>query len=238
MANEADWQVLDHEPIEKLTENVWRVRGAIPHMSLKRVMTVARRRSGELVIHSAIALREAAQRELEQWGTPKVLLVPNGGHRLDAPRYKRRYPALSVLAPAGSLSAVAKKLHVDGSYESFAGADDVWLEPLAGVDDKEGAMLVRSADGVTLVLNDVMFNMDRKRDPLGFLITSLFGSAPGPRVSRLSKLMFVRDKAALRASLLRYADMPELRRVIVAHENVASGQDAAASLRRAATYLR
>ena len=82
-----------------------------------------------------------------------------------------------------------------------------------------------------------MFNMDRKKDPLGFLFTTLLGSAPGPRVSRFAKLAFIKDKLALRADFERFADLPGLTRVIVAHEKVASGADAPAALRQAATYL-
>ena len=82
-----------------------------------------------------------------------------------------------------------------------------------------------------------MLNMDRKRDPLGFLFTTVFGSAPGPRVSRLAKLTLIKDKQALRADFERYAELPNLARVIVAHEKVASGADARASLLQAASYL-
>ncbi|MBC7172596.1 MAG: hypothetical protein H5U40_09230, partial [Polyangiaceae bacterium] len=110
--------------------------------------------------------------------------------------------------------------------------------PLAGVGDAEGVMIVRSTDGITVVLNDVVFNMDRKRDPLGWLFTTVLGSAPGPRVSRLSKALLVKDQAALRAALLGYAELPDLARLIVAHEKVAHGADAAAALRQASTYLR
>jgi hypothetical protein len=82
-----------------------------------------------------------------------------------------------------------------------------------------------------------MFNMDRKRDPLGWFFTTVLGSAPGPRVSRLAKLALIKDPPALRSDLLRFAELPALERVIVAHEKVASGADAAAALRTAATYL-
>ena len=98
-------------------------------------------------------------------------------------------------------------------------------------------MITRSNDGVSVVLNDCVFNMDRKRDPLGFLITTLLGSAPGPRVSRLAKLVYIKDKKALRADFERFADLPNLIRVIVAHEKVASGPDARAALLKAAGYL-
>jgi hypothetical protein len=87
------------------------------------------------------------------------------------------------------------------------------------------------------VLNDAVFNMDSKTDFMGWLVTSIFGSAPGPRVSRLAKMMLVKDKAAFKAELLRFAAVPDLVRLIVAHEKVASGPDAKAALLKAATYL-
>ena len=231
------WKVLPHGPIQKLAPNLWWVQGSLPGMSLKRTMTVVRLSDGRLVIHNAIALDEPQMQELEAWGRPSFLIVPSGIHRLDAPAYKQRYPQLTVLAPRGAHKKVAEVLSVDGALDAFPADEDVRFEPLHGVADAEGAMLVRSDDGVSLVLNDAVFNMDRKRDPLGFMFTTLLGSAPGPRVSRLAKLALIKDKKALRADLERFAGMPELTRLIVAHEKVASGPEAAQALRSAMTYL-
>jgi hypothetical protein len=88
------------------------------------------------------------------------------------------------------------------------------------------------------VLNDVVMNMDKKKDLLGYFFTTLFGSAPGPRVSRLVRLVYVKDQPALRNHLERLAGLPQLTRLIVAHENVAHGADAAKALREAASYLK
>jgi hypothetical protein len=232
-----EWKVLDHGPIERLAENLWWVQGALPGMSLKRVMVIARMNDGRLVIHNGIALGEKEMEEIERWGQPAFLIVPNGGHRLDAPAYKARYPELKVLCPRGSRKRVAEVIAVDGSYEDFPADDTVRFETLHGVKDAEGAMIVRSADGESVVLNDAMFNMDRKRDPLGFFFTTVLGSAPGPRVSRLAKLVFIKDKQALRQDFARYSELPELTRVIVAHEKVASGAAAREALRSAMNYL-
>ena len=233
----AEWKVLPHGPIVKLAENLWWVQGSLPGMTLKRTMSVARLADGRLVIHNGIALDEAGMRELEAFGSPAFLLVPSGIHRLDAPAYKARYPGLTVLTPRNARAKVEELLEVDGTYEDFPSDATVKLQRLPGLDDKEGAMLVRSPDGLSLVLNDAVFNMDKKRDVLGYLFTTLLGSAPGPRVSRLAKLMLVKDRAALRTELLRYAEEPDLVRLIVAHEKVASGADAKVALRAAATYL-
>jgi hypothetical protein len=235
--NADTWKVLPHGPIEKLADNLWWVSGALKGMSLKRTMAVARRSDGRLVIHSAIAMSEDQMRELEALGEPAFLLVPNRGHRLDAPAYKQRYPGLKVYAPRGGRKGVEEKVHVDGTYEDFPGDETVRLETLRGVNEEEGVMSVSSSDGVTLVFNDVIMNMDRKKDVLGYLFTTALGSAPGPRISRLVKLLFVKDKAALRSDLERLAATKDLVRVMVAHENVAHGPEAAEAVRKATTYL-
>jgi len=235
----ADFNVLPHEPIVRLAENIWWVRGTLPNMSLKRTMTVVRLEGADnpLVIHNAIALEESAMRELEAWGTPTYLLVPNGGHRLDAPAFKKRYPQLKVFAPPGSRARVREVVQVDGSYLDFPDSKSFELRTLPGIAETEGAAIVRSTDGRTVILNDAVFNMDRPRDLLGFVITSVFGSAPGPRVSRLSKMIFIKDRAALKAELLNLAALPDLQRLIVAHDKVAHGPEARTALETAATYL-
>jgi hypothetical protein len=200
-------------------------------------MTVARLDDGRLVRHNGIALADIQMRQLEAFGTPAFLIVPNAFHRQDAAAFKHRYPELTVLAPSGSRAKVEQKVAVDGTLEEFPPDDTVRFEKLGGVAEVEAAMLVRSPDGTTLVLTDAMFNMDRKRDVLGFLFTTIMGSAPGPRVTRLAKLLLVKDKAALRRDLERYAALPDLQRLVVAHEKVATGREARAALLQAATYL-
>ena len=238
MGISTEWKVLRHGPLEALSDNLWRVTGALPGMSLERTMTIARRRDRSLVIHSAIAVDEPTLAAILALGTPAFLVVPNSGHRLDAPAYKKRFHDLRVYTPRGSRAKVAEVVTVDGTYEDFPSDDTVRLEMLHGVKDLEGAMIVTSQDGVTVVLNDSVMNMDRKHDVLGWLFTTVMGSAGGPRVSRFGKLMFVDDQSALRHDLERYAELPRLTRLVVSHEKVAYGADAPAALRRAATYLR
>jgi len=232
-----EWHVLPHGPLEPLADNLFWLQGDLPNMSLKRNMTVARLADSRLVIHNGIALEEPLLRELLAWGKPAFLLVPNGYHRLDAPAWKRRFPELRVLAPRGSHAKVSKVVQVDGSYDDFPACDEVHLTHLLGTAEREGSMQVRSRDGVTVVLNDIVFNMDKKRDLLGFLFTTLMGSAPGPRISRLSKLALVKDRALLKRELSALADLPGLTRLIVAHEKVAHGAEARRALEAALGYL-
>jgi hypothetical protein len=231
------WTVLDHGTIEKLADNLWRVEGTLPGFALRRVMTLVRMSDGRVIVHNAIALKDDEMKEVDAWGKVAFIVVPNGIHRLDAPSWKKRYPDARVITAAGSRKKVEEVVSVDGTYETFEGDDAVRFETLKGVKEAEGAMIVRSTDGTTVVLNDAVFNMDKKPGFIDNMFLTVMGSAPGPRVSRIAKLMLIKDKKALREDLLRFAALPDLTRLIVSHEKVASGPDAAEALRQAATYL-
>src|SRR6266487_1254145 len=76
------WTVLSHGPIEKLESNVWRVQGTMP-MGPPRVMVLVRLGDGRVIVHNGIALEEERMKEIEAWGQPAFLVVPNAGHRMD-----------------------------------------------------------------------------------------------------------------------------------------------------------
>jgi hypothetical protein len=217
------WTVLGHEPIEKLSTELWRVEGGLPGMPLKRVMTIAKKASGGLVVHNAIALDDAAMADVDGWGAVTEILVPNGYHRLDAKVFADRYPKARVLCPAGARKKVEDVTAVAGTYGDFADDAVVSLETLDGTGEAEGAMIVRGEAGTTLVLNDAVFNMPHLGGLQGFVLKHITGSTGGPRVSRVGKLFIVKDKRAFRDHLERLAGLPDLRRVIVSHhETIAS----------------
>jgi hypothetical protein len=235
-AMDDSWRVLPHRPIEKLEDNLWRVQGDLEGMPMKRVMTVAKRSDGRLVIHNGIALEQAAMKELEAFGEPAFLVVPNGYHRMDAPRFKARYPEISVVCPKGATAKVAKVVPVDLDYERYPDDTDVSLATLAGVGDAEGVMTVRSAAGTTVVFNDAVFNMPHVGGAQGWVLRHVTGSTGGPKVSRIARFFIVKDKRAFRADLERIAATPGLKRVIVSHHEVIEG-DVAGTLRTVASTM-
>jgi hypothetical protein len=230
------WRVLPHLDIEELADNLWRVQGTLEGMALKRVMTIARRPDGGLVVHNGIALQEQAMKRIEQWGTVATIIVPNSYHRLDAPAFKRRYPDAQVLCPRGARSKVAEVVAVDGTYEDFASDETVRLEMLGGVKDAEGVMTVQSADGATLVFNDVLFNSPHGKGVMGFVFRYLTQSTGGPRVSRVVRWFLMKDRVGLRASLQRLAATPNLVRIIVSHHRMIT-DDPSGTLRAVAATL-
>ena len=214
------WDVLPHMPIERLEPNLWRVQGSLKGMALKRVMTLVRLDDGRIVVHSATSLDAEAMAEIEAWGEPAVLLVPNAYHRLDAPAWVERYPKLEVLCPSGARKKVEEVVRVDGDYGDFDGGESLRLELLDGVAAAEGVLTVRSSSGTTLVFNDALFNMPHGRGVAGLIFRYLTRSTGGPRVSRIVRWFVVKDRAAFRAHLERLADTPELIRIIVSHHRM------------------
>lgn len=210
---------LAHGPLEKLAENLWRVEGDLPNFALKRVMTVVRLSSGRLLIHNAIMLNEPAQ--LDLLGSPEYLVVPNGWHRLDAAAFRARYPSSRVVIPPAARKKVSQVVPVDLTMGQFPPDDTVRFEVLDGLRGMEGVMLVRSSDGLTLVFTDAIFNLTSRIPGLtGFLYHEVIGSKVGPRVTRVAKLMMVKDNKAYRRHLERLAALPDVKRVIVAHGDV------------------
>jgi len=226
------WQVFPHRPIEKLSPNLWRVEGDIPGAKGSRVMTLARLRDGSLLVHNAIALEEPLMAEVEAFGNPSILVVPNGFHRLDAKVYKKRYPGLRVLAPAAARKKVEEVVPVDGTYDDGPKDDDVSLAHLEGTKEQEGVVQVKSPDGTTIVLNDCVNNLPVTKGILGFFLAP----TGRPAVPRIARWMMVKDKDSFRSRLGQLAAIPDLKRVIVSHGAMMT-DDPGAKLRSAVDVL-
>jgi hypothetical protein len=233
------WKVLPHGPITELEENLWTVTGSfdIPLNPLKRVMTIVRRQDGKLVLHGLMALDEKTQREVEALGEIAYLVAPSGYHRLDAGRYRERYPSAKMFAPAGGRARVEKIAKVDATYEGYEADGATSLVDIDGLGQREGALVVKSKRGTTYVMNDALFNMPEHQSGLsGFVLKHVTQSTGGPKISRTARIGLITDGARYRASLEKIADTPDLVRVIVAHHVPIEG-DVGAALRTAAATL-
>lgn len=228
------WTVLPHGPIEKLSDRLWRIEGGLPGIAMKRVMSVAKKADGTLVVHNAIGLDDAAMAELDAWGKVTTIVVPNGFHRLDAKPFADRYPDAQVISPPGAQKKVAEVVAKVVPYDQFSDAA-VELRSLHGTKDREGAMIVHG-NVTSLVLNDAVFNMPHLAGFTGFVLRRVTGSTGGPRVSRIMKWFVIADKAAFRRDLETLADLPNLAHVVVSHHEVIR-DDPAGTLRRVAAAL-
>jgi hypothetical protein len=212
------WKVLPHGKLSKIDDNILSVVGTIPMPvgNLTRRMTVVRLRDGRLIIFSAIALNENEMRVLEDFGKPAFLIVPNDHHRLDAKPWKDRYTAIQVIAPRGARQKIAKAVAVDATHADF-GDPDVALITVSGTQAREFALEVAGPTGTTLVLNDVIANIHNASGFGGWLLRLMGFAGEKPQVPVPIKWVLIKDKAAFAAQLKRWAELPELKRVLVSH---------------------
>ena len=215
------WTVLPHEKLTALEDNVLSVVGHIklPAGDLPRRMTTVRLRDGRLVVFSAIALDESEMHELEDFGTPAFLIVPNSHHRLDARIWKDRYPDMKVVTPEGAREKVAKVVPVDKTGIVFADPA-VRFVTVPGTRGMESALEIDGPAGLTLVLNDIVGNIRDAKGFGGWLLRMMGFAGDEPHVPGPVKASIVADKTALARQLRAWAAVPSLRRVVVSHGEI------------------
>lgn len=231
------WTVEPHDEIARIDDGLLTVAGDM-HMRLGRLprrMTVARLAAGGTAIWSAIALREPDMARIEALGRPTWLIVPGIAHRRDARIWKDRYPAMKVLCPAGAAKAVAEAVPVDATTDPF-GDSAVRFETVPGLAEVEAALLVRRAGRLSLIVNDILANV---RHPHGLgarAMTRLFGFGRlRPQIPRIVRRRFVKDASALAAAFRRWAQQPDLVRIVPSHGDVIEDEPRAVLTRIAST---
>jgi hypothetical protein len=209
-----EWKVLPHKPVEKLEENLWHVVGKLG--PIERMMVVARLGDGRLVIFNGVALAEPEMKELEAWGTPAFLIVPNGGHRNDAKIWKQRYPALTVICPPGAKAKVEQVLPVDKTEIDFGDPSVRLLAPECAA-GRDAVLEVRSKRGVTVVFNDLVSNTPHQSGFAGVMFRALGFTGPAPKSPAIVRMLLVKDRSGLRKMIGDYATQKDLVRVVMSH---------------------
>jgi len=211
------WTVLPHGKLQSLEDSILTVTGTVkmPVGTFERRMTVVRLKDGGLVLYSPIALDEEQMGQLEAFGTPAFLVVPGSHHRVDVKIFKDRYPVAKVVAAPGARRAVEENVTVDATETDF-GDPSVTLVTVPGTSENESALLVSVGGGTTLILNDILANVQNATGVNG-VIARLFGFAgERPQIPLPEKLSIIDDKQALAAQFRAWAELP-LKRIVVSH---------------------
>jgi hypothetical protein len=231
------WTVLPHDPILKHEANLWTVRGVTRTGAvMDRRMAVVKLEGDRLLFFNAVPLEEPAMKELEAWGKPAYLVVPNGYHRLDIHAFKARYPGMKLVAPAPAIRKVQQVAAVDGDLTTLPIESGLVVEALEGTTIGEPALVVTSEGRRSVVFGDAVMNLEHGGGFEGFVL-KLLGSTGGPRVTRIARWFLVSDAARLRSHLEMLAALPELVRLIPSHGKIIEG-DAPRVLREVAAGLK
>jgi len=212
------WKVLPHGKLSEIDENILTVTGDIrmPMMRLPRRMTVVRLNGSRLIAFSAIALNEAEMTRLEAYGRPAFLVVPSDKHRLDAKPCKSRYPAMQVVTPEGARAKVEEVVPVDTVEPRFDDAN-VRFVTVPGTRGHEAALVVRTPNGTTLVLNDLVGNIRTEPGSRSWLLQLAGFAGKEAQIPRVVKMVMIKDASALRAQLMQWAEIDSLKRILVSH---------------------
>ena len=215
------WTVLPHGPLTTLEPNLMTVTGTLkmPLADFERRMTIARLADRRLVVFSPICLDEPEMQQIDAAGTVSILVVPSDRHRLDVQPWKARYRGARVLAPAGARKKVEELVFVDATSLDF-GDPNVQFITVPGTDEREAGLLVRGEDGVTLVLNEIIFNAADQPGLGGWLMHKLGMTGDAPHIPPVVKIHDIPNELALVAQFEAWAKMPDLSRIVVSHGDV------------------
>lgn len=213
-------EIYSYGPPEAVAEGVWLIRGNLSY-PLHRNMVILRLATGELVLHSVIAMEEAGLRALEALGTPTYAIVPSILHVMDAPFYRQRYPAMKQLAPSASMQEIGQTVALDGSVEDVLPSLGFRLHAVPGTKMVEFVYeFPMPGGGRALVANDVFGSAHAADDSrmLGRLIVSHI-AVPGHHlgIPRIYRWRFITDIAEVREFAGDLATVPDLRLVTVSH---------------------
>ena len=230
------WTVLPHGPVTSIGDGILTVEGDIPMPlgNFPRRMTVVRLSGGRSLVWSAMAVDEEGMAAIEALGTPSFMVVPNPGHRLDAKIFKTRYPDIVVVAPPGAKAAIEEVVPVDSTEGDF-GDPEVRFVVVDGTAENESALIVERAGDTTLITNDIIGHVTKPRGIGAKIMARLFGyGVHGAQIPRTVR-RFITDRKALAAQMRAWAELPNLKRLIVSHGTPIGAP--AADLRRLADEL-
>ncbi|ACK72894.1 conserved hypothetical protein [Gloeothece citriformis PCC 7424] len=222
IADNEQSSILPHSPIESLAPDLWHVTGTMPNgLFPPREMIIFRLSDGSLLIHSAIALQEEAMITLESLGMPKLLIVPNRIHRLDAAVYKKRYPQILVVCPSVAKPFVEEVVKVDEVAEEILPNYGIICHVPAGIRPQELAYELPLSTGKALLFTDILFNLTgaylNQYAPKSQPMINWIGTGGFFGITGLGKLFYMTDKKAYRQWLEELANIPNLQVISVAH---------------------
>ena len=126
---------------------------------------------------------------------------------------------LQVVAPEGARAKVNEAVPVDTAVPDF-GDTNVQFVTVPGTRGHESALVVRSASGITLILNDVVGNIRNVTGFGGWLLRLAGFAGDDAQIPKVVKMMMIEDTNALRLQLQQWAEIESLKRILVSHGSV------------------
>jgi hypothetical protein len=227
--------------LKRIDEGLWGCERAFSTLGVQSSlrMVIIRLKSGDLFLHSPVALNDELRRELSDIGHVRHLVAPNMAHHLFIAPYAEAFPD-AILWGAPGLAEKKPKLPLHRVLGE--GSVPPWSEELDqlvvdGIPQTNEVVFLHRASG-SLILTDLAIHFPHSRQANWWTRTMLklqkvYDCPPGP--SAFMKRL-TRDESALRASIDRMLGW-DFDRLVLTHGDIVypGGREA---LRFAFDYLR
>lgn len=180
-------------------------------------MTVVRLKNGDLWVHSPVRTTPEERAALDQLGRVAHIVAPSLVHHLFAAELCSCYPEARLHVAPGLAQKNSALVRSEPLTERPPTAWGGEIEPIF----LAGAPIVNETVfrvGRTLIVTDLVFNYPSAEGFATRLFLQLDGALGGVRATRIFRLTF-KDKAAVRASILRILGW-DFDRIIVTHGEV------------------
>lgn len=173
-------------------------------------------------IISPIPINSALAREIAGLGEVRSIIAPNAFHHLYLAQAAHRYEDALVFVAEG-VEKKQPELKTNGFLGEINTADLPFLDRLQMIglagQPNFNEYVFFHATSKTLIVTDLLFNIDWNYNWLGRVLFTIFGTAgKRPAVSRLF-LTMVKNKKAFRESLRTVLDWP-FERIVLSHGSV------------------
>ncbi|MBT3603109.1 MAG: DUF4336 domain-containing protein [Candidatus Latescibacteria bacterium] len=203
-------------------EHIWEVSDPLQILGVEfgHRMTVVKLSSGDLWVHSPIALNEAVQKELGSLGTPQYFVAPSAFHDMYWKPYFEKFDNVEFHGVSG-MPAGLTFTHTFSETIPNAWAKDFDMIAIEGIPMLNEHVFVHKKTK-TLILADLVFNFDTRQKLWERMFLSMNGVHGKIGPSRMFRAC-IKDKKAFRGSLDRLLAC-DFDRVIVGHgHNIETG---------------
>jgi len=205
-----------------LGRNIWTLEGRhkFAGMEFGTRMSVVRLNTGVLLLHSPVLINDTLRGELNSLGEVKFIVAPNKFHHLRVKDCRALYPGAELWGAPG-LAEKRKDLKFDGVINDetcFGREGEIEHFIFRGI-PLVNEIVFYHPESKTLILTDLIFNFPKDISQGFKLFLRLFGVYGGPRVSRLMRYVFFKNREEARESVRKVLSL-DFDRVLLAHRDI------------------
>lgn len=201
--------------LNQVDEHIWEVSDALQILGVEfgHRMTVVKLSSGDLWVHSPVALSNTVQTALTSLGTPCYFVAPSAFHDMYWEPYFNTFDRGAFYGVPGMPSTLSFT-HTLSENIPDAWAADFEMIPIHGIPLLNEHVFIHKPSQ-TLIVADLVFNFEKRQKLWERMFLTLNGVHGQVRPSRMFRAC-IKDKKAFRDSLDRMLAC-DFNRVIVGH---------------------